>query len=417
MLLPLLALPGCLPCAAQRTDEEAFHKELMRACGDANPIPVFGSPKRQTVKRAYIEVVYNAQTGKMFWYDYAAQVRGATTIIPITQTSPFAPVTFTKEQILVRVCGAKFNSTITITPQTTQVRESTLDIRGVTASPGSTQGSTPTSPTSSTAPSGPAAAAAAAAAPTPTTLIAQRAAFYYQSYRALRRSIELVSCPANDSTCAADTVPAIEREVRALLTALAYPDYENQGMYDTLFSQIQKVVTDLTNLGSTLSSVDFVTVAVQLNTLYTSVSTAYSVLNPANPADMATINAINAQIPTFLGSLPGTPPDVATILMNTPGQLYAEITSLSTMLDTLHRDASEVFTRMNTLHDRSRISATNIVTMPTSNADLSISVSVQDNYTPFGFTAAPVPPGATATVRCVDVNAPLDMNPHRWLGT
>lgn len=69
--VPLLAAVVCtvlgsLPCDAQRSDEARFQRQLKTSCEDIDPIPVVTGAKRQTVRRNYIEVIYDARSGRMF---------------------------------------------------------------------------------------------------------------------------------------------------------------------------------------------------------------------------------------------------------------------------------------------------------------------------------------------------------------
>ena len=408
--LPLLCsysvaqeVPNLPPAAAQAQEEEPrFVREALqgRFCGLPDPIPVAaGNNRRPEVKRNYVEVIYDARSGEIRWYDYASQQRGSTTLARIYNYSLFTPVTYSKERILVRVCGVKFNSTVTINPTSTAIPENTLDIRGVT---GATTAAAPGGQSPGGGPPAPTAVAAGAPGPAPLSpdaveKIAQQAASYFVTYRALERSIAAIGCPnpANMAQCAVNTVPRLQQEAAVLGASLERPDYENQAVFNALFIQTQKLVTDLNNLSAALAAANLQSGIVQLNLSFSTLSTS------ASPAVLAVVDAnnvsnrqkVDTRLQVYLG--PGHEnDDISQMLANLPpGRLNAEFENLNAQQDLLHSAASVVFTRINDVHDYSRTAVTSVLT-PITNGDITVQISVQDNYVPFGFSNASPSVGA-----------------------
>lgn len=409
VLLRCLAL-GCVitylsNCSAQTASPATSQpSHTAQSCADADPIPIATEgTKRLKVNRNYLVVIYDARSGQVAWYDYASQQRGRTSIIRMENRSVFTPVTYNKERILVRVCGIKFNSTVTISPTSTQIPENTLDIRGVpsAAAAPSLGAQAPTGG----APTGPAAVAAAAAEAPPATKIiapqnveriAQQAATYYLTYEAIRKSIVAIACenPDDLSNCPLDTVPSIEHEAEILSNSLSSASPENQGVFNSLFISTQKLVADLTNLSTSLTSANLLGGVVQLTSTFSSLSTGTgaadpSVLAAVDPnSNQSNRDRINARLRLYLP--PGHAPiDISDILSRMPpGGLIAQVNALNDQLDGLRKSASTVFATINDLHDRSNIDITNVLT-PMTNGVITIQITVQDNYVPFGFSNAP----------------------------
>ncbi len=391
----------------KKTDEKP--DPAPEACATATPtgdvVPVFnpgsagGAYKRTLVKRNYIEVIYNAHTGKLFWYDYKNNRSGpgTPTVVVIPEQSAFVPVANSHERILVRVCGSHFSSSVTFNPVSTQVPESTLDIRGLTSpSPAAAPAAGGAAP-----PGGGflalndaqinqmlnnlAVAGAGGATVPPTTITpvlnaeaTSAVSQYNLYYDAVSRDLNAImaACPL----CAIDTVTAIQAEADTLNgdpSFTAADKTTNQGAFDALFVKTSKLSTEIGNLSSELTAKNFTTAVAQLTTLY---STLVLLDSPS----------VYGQMPLPAGVPPGTTALVAdlnaAVNNKKPQTLKTTLDNLTRAVTTLHDTASSVFKKMNDLHDTSSVSYTNAVTSPT-NGIVTVQVSVVDSYVPFNFVA------------------------------
>jgi hypothetical protein len=236
--------------------------------------PVAGLP-HPTVRRSYIEIVYDAFTRELWWVDRAGVAHGGHSVL-ILENSVFAPVTFVKDRIIVTICNAKFNTEPAISVATTVIPESAPDIRGLTAQ----STATPLAAPSATALA--AEAKQAAAPPTPKTAedYAQMAASYHETFRRLMTELSAVRCapfgsPAPLPPCALDTVWAIQRRATDLQTALLTPPPpSDQADFDSFSARTKSLVDSINGLASTLAAGDYLSRAVVA-------ANAYAALKPA----------------------------------------------------------------------------------------------------------------------------------------
>lgn len=263
------------------------------ACQQDEP---FAAAHRETVHRNYIEIVYDAQSRKVWWLDHNGEKYRSTPAV-ITENSVFAPVIFAKERIIVTICNAKFNSEASTSTTTTVIPESGLDIRGNPAAANIASVMSTTQPSVQGAkgptPEGP----AGAAPPQPKTAAdyAQLAVAYYETFLRLKAELDAVTnCDAGEGKCPPDTVPAIQERATALCgelrqklgTALppgsdldttlcktaasqATPPQEpdplgDQAAFDSFSARTKNLVDNLNNLAATIAAGDYLNRATAL---------------------------------------------------------------------------------------------------------------------------------------------------------
>lgn len=401
-----------------------------KASDPKNPALPNGRPfVNMSWQKDYLIITYDAKTGHLFWHDYATGKTGATGNVQITKNSAFAPITYTKEKIIVRVCGARFGGSVTATPSTAAIPEGAPDVRGLAGNP---------APAAPAAPAPPAAGHAFAIAlqeiaESPTenksnpTYVAALAAGYDLEYQ----EIEL---PLNrfGGGNTIDSVDALKQRADILVKHPIFGAIDknsNVALFNDIYLQTQALATDVSSFQSSVASANFNSQGLaQLGTDFKALQDTYnSYVQPfdtaitkarkevdaaktklanAKPKDKPAaqreeqlaeqtldsaqqdkVNALSALTVEF-GKYNTNVADVATVIANeNPSTVLPKVESLAKKQEDLHRSLSELFSNVNKLHADSDIVITTVVTPVTTNSLITISISVNDGYTPLGFGA------------------------------
>lgn len=427
------------------------------------------------VRENYLEIVYDAHSGKTQWQRHETRwwglVQGASISAP--QNALLTPYAYQKERILVKVCNSKFQSTLTATATATPIPEAGLDIHGLT------QAALTTTPGGPGAPAK--AAVGGAGTPPPTDPIDAMAQLpnakdaitqylaglkdaYDLEYRELKGSIDSLYCEPASETCNLDTPGYLLKVAEKLDDAVKKQQGSrdaktNQGKYTELAARTTALAASVSNLASALATASLPTRYSQLlsdgqtlkneqgklaqnvqsakDTVQTdqnnlaiaqatvedkqksldkakidlskatsdnrqaaqnSVDKAQTALDGATKTrdqNQQTLTRDQAKAKDLESADSSLKPGIEAVLGAPVSDLVTRIQDIDSQMTTLHQKASEVFKEMNSLHDSSRFTIASVVTPVSSNAVLTVVITLQDQFSPFGFGPAQAAKGTT----------------------
>jgi hypothetical protein len=394
--------PAAGPACAGDVPDPEYLKSVYRGYGT---LPTGRIGIVDDWQKSYVVITYNAVTHKTYWSDYPHGKTGAQSQAILSGQSAFTPILYSRERILVRVCGLHFGGSVTTTPTSLSLVDNGFDIRNAAVSP-QPQGAIgpPVNP----------------GAPPPAALpgysdLAPQAIAYYREYAFLQSQLNLMSISASH-----DGGLSIADELRNLDAALAVqtnsPDSKTGvTQFNQLLAKVQQAVIDVgglqtnltnieTNIGKTLVA-DYAALAASIqneqsqdaidlaavNTSTVELQKAVTAADIAKAkADIATAPSIVAKAKarqvarqqdlTQLGAAGFT---VESIAANaTPKSLLDSLSATRVGNPPLYATLGHIFQQINALHDNSDVSYISVITPLVGNGVESIDISVQDSYQP-----------------------------------
>jgi hypothetical protein len=376
----------------------------------------------QPWQRDYLVITFDARTGRTYWYDYVSGKKGAGGNVELTRSGAFAPVTYTKEKILVRICGLRFGMNASATPSVTAVPEGAPDIRGLTTS----TGGGPAAQTQN-GPGGQLSTNLSSPPPAPTaSQIAAEALAYQAEYHQIQLSLDRYN-----GSNTIDSVGNLLNRTHLLLVdpSFASPDApHNVSAFTTLYSKAQSLGGDVSGLQAQVASMS--ALLTQLNLDWITLNNDLALYKQTTGAlvDQAKADAQtgaqtlkSAPSSTAQQSLDSNNKALATALANDEQAREAlrqalqkvGVTDIKSLLDNeppansfnlyrvllnnsdvLHNQLSLLFDRVNALRERSDVVVTQFLQPVTSNSVVTVAISTQDTYTPLTFGTAQQTPAA-----------------------
>jgi hypothetical protein len=394
-------------------------------------------------RKSYVVITYNAISRKLFWNDYPTDKKGAQSGILLTGNSSFTPILYSRERILVRVCGLHFGGSVTTTPVSLSLVDNGVDIRNGPAG-GAPPAAAGTPPGDQGAPQ---IQAAFAGKPIQISDLASQAVAYHREYMFLQSELNLL--PISASRDGQVSIPCELKNLDGdLATQVNSTDSKtNVTAFNQLQARVQQVVADITGLQSNLSMLE-TNIGKTLYADYGALGTAVkkeegddaaslTALDAAKEAlqeaktpsekqkaeadlDKATDAAQKAEARTAardaeLIGFDDTPSlNCAKLTVNcinkneTPSSLLKQLSGIREGNPNLYTVLGGIFQKINSLHDKSDVTYISVITPVVGNGIESIDISVQDNYQPFTLATLSLygtPPSASPSTPSVTPSA------------